>query len=135
MITWMLGGRRAGPRPISNFPNSVNTFSNIEQEILVDLLIPNSMSYTINPAIYYLGGILAGLWPISNFPITTNSISWKNKQSTTFTLVMGGILAGLRPISTSPFKKIYVSLLREEDCLVSCDLYPLLSKYPPQLQE
>ena len=29
IITWMMGGRRAGPRPKSTSPNSIKTFSNI----------------------------------------------------------------------------------------------------------
>ena len=107
MITWMMGGRRFGPRPSSSYTNAINTFSKIEQGGVVDIFRPTSMSCTFTPTIYSWGGRLAGLVPISNSPITINSISWKSQKSTTFTLVRVGIVAGRRPKSTSPFNMNY----------------------------
>ena len=109
MITWIMGGIRAGPKPRSTFPVAINTFYNIEQIIVVDLFSTNNMHCNITPTISSYGGKLAGLGTISNSPITTNSISWKSQQSTTFTLVWGVIVIDRIPISTSPFNINYCS--------------------------
>ena len=98
-----MGGRRAGPIPISTSPNAITTLSNIEQGRVVDLFSSTYMSYTTNPTIYSLGRRVDGLGPISNSPIITNSIYWKSTQYTTSTLVMGGIMTGMIHISNSPF--------------------------------
>ena len=70
----MMGGKRDGPIPISTYPNAINTFSNIEKVIVVDLFSPTSVYCTITPTIYFLGGTVDVLGPTSNSPITTNSI-------------------------------------------------------------
>ena len=103
MITWMMGGKRDGPRPISTYPNDINTFYNIEQGRVVNLFSPTYMSCTITPTISYSVVRMDGMGPISNSPITTNSISIKRQQYTTLTLVRGLIVAGRRPICTSNF--------------------------------
>ena len=102
-ITWMAGGIRDGPRPISTPPTAVNTFSNIEQGVMVDIFRPTFKSWTITPTISYWGVRLSGMGPIPNSLIITNSISWKSQQYTILTLVIGVTVAGMRPISTSPF--------------------------------
>ena len=104
LMTWMMGGRRAGPRPRSTYPNYINNFSNIEQVRVVDLFRPTYMFCTVTPTISSLGGIVAGMEPISNPPITTNIISWKSQHYTMFTLVRWLMVAGQRLISAYPFK-------------------------------
>ena len=79
-------GRRYGLISKSSYIIAINTISNIEQGIVVDLFIPTSTSFTITPTIYSLGGRVAGMGPISNYPTTTtNIISWKIQQYNMFT--------------------------------------------------
>ena len=111
MITWMMGGRRSGPRPRSTSHNAINTLSEIGQGQVVDLFGPTSMYCTITPTISSLVEIVSGMRPISKSPITTNNISWKSQQSTIFTLVVGKIVVGMRPISNSPFGIKYCLLI------------------------
>ena len=75
MIALMMVGRRAGPRLRSTSPNSINTFSNIEQVRVVDLFVPTPISCNITPTISSLLGRVDIMGPISKSPITTNSIS------------------------------------------------------------
>ena len=72
MITWMMGGRRAGPIPRYTYPNTISNLYSIEQGHLVDILRPNSTSCTITPNISSLGGRVDDLGTISNSPITTD---------------------------------------------------------------
>ena len=74
-ITWMMGGRRSGLKPISTYPITINTFSNIEQGKVDDIFRPTSMYFSITHTIYYLGVKVAGLGPKSNSTITTSSLS------------------------------------------------------------
>ena len=99
MITWMMGGRKAGPRPRSTTNTSINTFSNIEQGRLVYLFGTTSIHYTTTTNVSFLGGRVDCLVPISNSPITTNSISWKINNL----VVMGEIVSVLRPLLNSLF--------------------------------
>ena len=135
MITWMIGGRRAGPRLRPTSLNAINTLSNIERVQAVDLFRPTSMYYTTTPTISYLGGIVASLVPIPNSPITIIRISTKIQQSITLTLVMGEIVVGLRIHPTLPSASTLVYWLIEEECLVSCDLDTIISKYLPLFWE
>ena len=50
-ITWMMGGRGDGMRPISTPPITVNTLSTIVKWIVADLLRPDSTSCTVTPTI------------------------------------------------------------------------------------
>ena len=109
MIIWMMGGIRVGLIPIYTSPNSINTLSNIEQGLMVDIFRHTLMSWNIIPTISYLGVIVDGLRPIPNSPITTNSISWKIQNTTTFTFVIGVIVSGLRSIPNYPLNNNYYS--------------------------
>ena len=110
----MMGGIRAGLRPISTSHITINTFSNTVKGIVSSLLRPTSTSCTITPTISYLkfvytqqstmvtwvmGGIVDGMGPISNSPITTNSFSY---------IVKVKVDGFFRPISTSTTIKSYV---------------------------
>ena len=91
-ITWMMGGRRSGLKPISTYPITINTFSNIEQGKVDDIFRPTSMYFAITHTIYYLGVRVAGLGPTSNSTITTSSLS----------CILGVKMAGIfKPRSTS----------------------------------
>ena len=74
-ISWIMGGRRGGLRPISTSLVAIDAFSNIEQRSLTDILRPNSMACAITSTISFLGVIVDVLGPVSNYPITTNSFS------------------------------------------------------------
>ena len=85
----MMGGRRAGLRPISTSPITINNLPNVIKLIVSGILRHTSTSCTITPTISSFkfiytqqctmftwvigGGGLEGMGPKSNSPITTNS--------------------------------------------------------------
>ena len=75
MITLIMGGRRAGIIPITYSPDAINSFSDIEQVRVVDILRHTYVSCTITPTISSLGVRVVGLGHISNSPIATNIIA------------------------------------------------------------
>ena len=127
-ITWIMGGIRAGLRPISTSPITINNLPNIIKLIVSGLLRHTSTSCTITPTISSFkfiytqqctmftwvigGGGLDGMGPKSNSPITTNS----------FYHIAGGKLAGLfRPISTSTIINYYIP---PQVSIITTSVYP-----------
>ena len=90
MISWMMGGMRAGLRHIHNYPITVNTFYDIVKGRVAYILRRTYTSCTITPTISYfkfvfsqqytmviwvIGVRVSSLGPISVSPITTNILS------------------------------------------------------------